>query len=280
MKRILITGANSYIGTSFAEYIAQWPGDYQVDTLDLVDGSWKDASFAGYDCVFHVAGIAHQKETEQTRELYYRVNRDLAVQVAQKARAEGIGQFVFMSSMSVYGTDVGIITPDTPPAPVSHYGKSKLEAEQLLQELKTEHFRIVVLRPPMVYGAGCKGNFQTMCALVRKSPVFPVVNNRRSMIAVDNLSAFVRLMIDRECDGLYFPQNRDYVNTTDLARQIAAGMGKKVWFSRLAGLGVQLLVPFLPIARKAFGSLVYEGCEEFDYCYCVRDLEESVRRSV
>ena len=101
-------------------------------------------------------------------ELYYRVNRDLAVKAARKARAEGVRQFILMSSMSVYGTDTGVITPETVPQPVSFYGKSKLAAEELIQKEADEHFRVCILRPPMVYGPGCKGNFQTVVKLVKK----------------------------------------------------------------------------------------------------------------
>ena len=117
MKKILISGAGSYIGTSLAGFLAQWPRDYQVDTLDVIGEGWKSADITGYDAVFHVAGIAHQKETEENRHLYFEVNRDLAVAMAQKAKEAGIPQFIFMSTMSVYGMESGVITPDTQPSP-------------------------------------------------------------------------------------------------------------------------------------------------------------------
>lgn len=108
-KRILITGENSYIGSSFANWLQQWPEDYAVDTVDMIDDGWKNRSFAGYDVVFHVAGIAHIKETSQNAELYYQVNRDLAFEVAEKAKKDGVNQFIFVSSMSVYGLEQGVI---------------------------------------------------------------------------------------------------------------------------------------------------------------------------
>ena len=280
MKKILITGANSYIGTSFEKYMAQWADDYQVDTVDMVDGSWREMSFSGYDSVFHVAGIAHVKETPGNRELYYRVNRDLAVETAQKAKNDGVRQFIFLTYMSVYGLDVGVITPETKPAPNTNYGKSKLEAEQAMAALADESFRVAVLRPPMVYGKNCKGNFQTMCKLLRLSPVFPAISNQRSMIFVENLCSFVKLAVDRQCHGLFFPQNREYVNTTDMAKAIVRVMGRKVWFSAFAGWAVRCMEPVLGVARKAFGTLIYQDCECFDYCYCVRDMEQSVRESI
>jgi len=168
MKKILITGANSYIGVSFERYMNQFADAYRVDTLDVISDAWKQADMSGYDVVFHVAGIAHRKETAENADLYYRVNRDLAVAIARKAKAEGVGQFVFMSTMSVYGMDAGVITPTTSTTPVTHYGKSKLEAETAISGLQDDNFAVTVLRPPMVYGKGCKGNFQLLLKLVQK----------------------------------------------------------------------------------------------------------------
>lgn len=125
MKRILITGAGSYIGTSFDRYLKEkYPGQYEVDTVDMVDGSWRKKSFSGYDSVFHVAGIAHRKETEKNAELYYKVNRDLAADCAAKAKNDGVKQFVFLSSMSVYGLNSGYIGSATLPNPKTNYVKS------------------------------------------------------------------------------------------------------------------------------------------------------------
>lgn len=275
MKKILITGKDSYIGTSF-ETFAKACG-YEVDTVDMIDGSWREKSFSDYDAVFHVAGIAHRKETDQNRELYFQVNRDLAIETAKKAKADSVGQFVFLSSMSVYGMESGVITRDTAPAPKNAYGLSKLEAEEGLTALSSDDFKICTIRPPMVYGKDCKGNFQTVIKLVKKLPVFPRVNNKRSMIHVDNLNRFVLLCIDRELSGVYLPQNKEYVNTTDMARKIAGALEKKVYFSHLLGLGVRILTPMVSMAKKAFSSLVYENCEDFEFCYCQDDsIEKSV----
>ena len=280
MKKILITGSGSYIGGRFEEYIAQFGGEYAVDTLDMQREDWSKQSFAGYDTVYHVAGIAHRKETIENAELYYKVNRDLALEVARKAKSEGVSQFIFLSSMSVYGVERGVITPETAPAPKSNYGRSKLEAELGMSELSSEDFKICVLRPPMVYGKGCKGNFGSVISLTSKLPFFPKVNNRRSMIYVDNLSSFVKLAIDRELSGLFFPQNREYMNTSQMAKGIAQGIGKKCRLSRLLGFGVKLLIPFISVAKKGFGTLIYENTEVLDFEYIVISAEDSVKLSV
>ena len=280
MKKILISGAGSYIGTSLAGFLAQWPRDYQVDTLDVIGEGWKDADITGYDAVFHVAGIAHQKETDENRHLYFEVNRDLAVAMAQKAKTAGIPHFIFMSTMSVYGMESGVITPDTKPQPKTGYGQSKWEAEAAMGKLADDTFRVAVLRPPMVYGKNCRGNFQTMKKLVEKSPVFPAVQNQRSMVSITNLCAFVRLAVDEQLSGVFFPQNSSPVNTTEMARIMARALGRRVWFSRAAGLAVEVLATVYPTARKAFSSLTYEGCEQHGYRYCVEDLDTSVRESI
>lgn len=273
MKKILITGAGSYIGVSFERYIADnYAQEYCVDTVDMIDGSWREKDFSSYDVIFHVAGIAHRKETDENAELYYSVNRDLAVETAKKAKAEGVSQFVFLSSMSIYGKDTGVITKETEPTPVSNYGKSKLEAENLIAELRDESFSIAILRPPMVYGEGCKGNYQAIVKIVKKLPFFPNVKNRRSMINVDNLSSFVEMAIRKKLSGVYFPQNRNYVSTKELAKNIAAKMDKKIYMSFLCGFAVFLFRPFVKKLKKAFGTLIYVDTEDFDFSYCVVDI--------
>ena len=270
MKKILITGANSYIGTSFENYMKRWPDQYLVETIDMIDGSWRKKSFSGYDIIFHVAGIAHQKETKENAHLYYEINRDLAVEVAKKAKKENVKQFIFLSSMSVYGLDVGVITKETLPNPKTNYGKSKLQAEKQIAELSDNSFRVCVLRPPMVYGDGCKGNYQSVVNLVKKFPVFPRVNNQRSLIHIDNLVSFVKKTIDKELDGLFFPQNKEYIRTIDLALNIAKQENKKIYFSFLLGFFVIIFRPFIGKLKKAFGNLIYQNTDDFGFDYCIR----------
>lgn len=281
MKKILITGANSYIGTSFDKYIREnYTDDYIVDTVDMIDGSWREKSFAGYDSIFHVAGIAHQKETKKNASLYYSVNRDLAIKTAKKAKSDGVKQFIFLSSMSVYGMDTGVITKETQPNPKSHYGCSKWEAEQGIEELEDENFKVCILRPPMVYGKGCKGNFQTVVKIVKRSPIFPYVKNKRSMIYIDNLGSFVRMCVDKSLCGMFYPQNREYVCTMDMARGIAAEIGKKLCFDYVTGGVIYLLRLFLPVAKKGFDSLIYHDTEDFDFSYIVLENEQSFTASI
>lgn len=278
MKRILILGANSYIGTALKAYLKDGP--YDVTAMSVRDNQWHSTSFAGFDTVVHVAAIVHQHETPEMEHLYFQVNRDLAVQAAKKAKADHVTQFIFLSTMSVYGLDTGIITPDTQPCPVSFYGKSKLAAEELILQEASESFHVCILRSPMVYGPGCKGNFQTIVKLAKLSPVFPRIENQRSMLYIGNLCEFLRLCIDSSNSGIYFPQNQEYMKTEDMVRFIAQTLGKRIFFSRLLGLCVRFLFPFLPMARKAFGTLIYQDMEQHNYHYCRWTSHESVSNSV
>ncbi|MGI6706543.1 MAG: NAD-dependent epimerase/dehydratase family protein [Clostridia bacterium] len=194
MKKILITGANSYIGTSFEKWVSKWADKYRVDSIDVKTDAWREKSFQEYDVVFHVAAIVHVKENDTNK--YFKVNRDLALDIAKKAKQEGVKQFIFLSTMGVYGAEVGHITKDTEPRPKTPYAKSKYEAEKLLNELNDDSFKVATLRPPIVYGKDCRGNYPRLASMALKLPFFPDVKNERSMIYIDNLSEFIRLIID------------------------------------------------------------------------------------
>lgn len=270
MKKILITGANSYIGTSFEEWLKKYPDDYRVDTVGTKNEEWKEKDFSGYDVVFHVAGIAHVKETKKNAALYYKVNRDLAYEVAQKSKSCGVKQFIFLSSMSVYGMETGIIYRDTIPNPKNNYGKSKLQAEKLIELLQDEEFLVSILRPPMVYGKGCKGNYARLAKLAVKVPMFPNIENERSMIYIDNLSEFVRLLIDNGDSGMFFPQNEEYVCTSEMVKIIAEVYGKKIKFTRVFNPIIKMLGIKIELINKVFGNLVYDksvsSYENSNYC--------------
>ena len=275
MKRILITGENSYIGTSFEKWLAKYPDKYMVDLISLRDESWKVKDFSKYDVVYHVAGIAHRKETDENRELYFEVNRDLAYEIAKKSKQDGVKQFIFLSTMSVYGLESGVIDEHTPLKPKSNYGKSKLQAEELIKPLEDDNFKVAITRPPMVYGKGCKGNYPRLAKLAKITPIFPDIGNKRSMIYIDNLSELVRLLIDDNANGLFCPQNEEYVNTSEMVRLIAELHSKKVKLTKLFN---PLLRSFdISTMNKVFGDLVYEKTmSEYESNYRVCGFKESI----
>lgn len=256
MKKILITGAGSYIGTSFEKWVSKWPDKYEVDSIEVKSDGWRKNSFQRYDVVFHVAAIVHVNEHDINK--YFRVNRDLALKIALKAKQDGVKQFIFLSTMGVYGTETGYITKDSEPRPKTPYAKSKYEAEKLLNEINNNNFKVVILRPPIVYGKDCRGNFPRLASIALKIPCFPDINNQRSMIYIDNLSEFIRLVIDHEADGLFFPQNKEYINTTKLVTTVAKANGKILKTTKFFNLGVNLGLNLSETFRKVFGSFVYD----------------------
>lgn len=256
-KKILIAGEGSYIGESFRTYMQQF-ANYKVDVFDSKSDCWRDMDFSQYDVVYDVAGIAHVKETDQNRDLYYKVNRDLAIDIAKKAKAEGIRQFIYLSSMSVYGLVEGRIDKDTRLKPVNAYGKSKLEAEKLLWELRDDAFVVSIVRPPMVYGDGCKGNYQTLRKFALKYRFFTKYTNERSMLYIDNLSSAIRGIIHNSESGLYFPQDSDYVQTYEMVKGIATQEGKKFRSTRIFNPIIKLMSKRVNVFKKVFGTLTYE----------------------
>lgn len=289
MKKILITGANSYIGMSFEKYIKDnYPNDFTVDTVDMIDGSWHEKDFSGYDTVFHVAGIAHSdngKISVEKEKMYYSVNTDLAIETAQKAKADGAKQFIFMSSAIVYGESAPIgkskvITKDTPVSPANCYGDSKVRAENGIVPLNDENFRVVILRPPMIYGRGSKGNYPLLAKIALKTPIFPYVKNERSMLYIENLCEFVRLMITNNERGIFWPQNAEYSNTSECVRLIAAAHSKNVYLVNGFGWSLKLMSHITGYVNKAFGNISYEE-HLGDYVeeYRLYSLADSIRET-
>lgn len=280
MKKILITGANSYIGTSLEKWLMNYPGKYVVDTVDMRDGSWKEKDFSGYDVVFHVAGIAHVSSDPKMEDLYYKVNRDLTIETALKAKKEGVKQFVFMSSIIVYTGCVpegGIINSSTIPNTKNFYGDSKLQAEKGIKYLEYEDFKIVVLRPPMIYGKGSKGNYPKLAKAAQMLPIFPDIDNKRSMLHIDNLCEFIRLMIDNNESGLFFPQNSEYVKTSEMVQLIAKFHGKKIRLVKLFNGLLRVMGFKFGLINKVFGNLVYEqSMSTYKDNYRIRDLRFSI----
>jgi len=258
MKKILITGKNSYIGTKFIEWIKENNFNMTIYELDVKDDNWIKHDFSNYDAVLHVAGIAHRKETKENEQLYYQVNRDLAFNVAKKTKKDGVGHFVFLSTMSVYGKLTGKIDEQTSLNPVNNYGKAKLEAEEKIKKLGNKDFIISILRPPMVYGKNAKGNYNKLSSFIKKTKLFPNINNKRSMIHIYNLCEFIRLVIENRIKGLLFPQNDNYVNVKSLAKLIGKYNRKKIHIVPNLFHSITLVSKASNTGKKVLGDLYYE----------------------
>ena len=282
MKRILITGANSFVGTNIEKWLIREPEQFQVDTVDTMNEAWKKADFTKYDVVFHVAGIAHVNPKLEMGPLYYKVNRDLTIEIANWAKEHGVKQFIYMSSKIVYHASKSLkgdwVRKDTKPDPNDFYGDSKLQAEKGLKGLQCNTFKVAIIRPPMIYGPGNKGNLPRLGWLAQKTPVFLAWHNKRSMLHVVNLAEFVKQITVREMSGTFFPQNAEYADTVEIVRLFAKEHGHKVWISRLFNPLVWLGAKFLPAIPKMFSDSYYvQEMSKMDFDYQVISFEESLK---
>lgn len=259
MKKILITGSNSYIGESFDKYLSKWPDSYRVQTIDVIDDHWRQADFSPFDAVVHVSGKVHAKETKDNAREFYDINATLTGDIAAKAKESGVKQFLFLSTVNVYGLLNGTITRETLPRPSSHYGKSKLAGEKIVSELADDTFLVVILRPPMVYGPGCKGNYPVLQKWATTLPVFPKFENRRSMISIDGLCAFLKNCIDTRSAGVFFPQDESFVCTSNMVYDVAKENNHPIRFTRLFNWPIRLLMVMgVKRVKKIFGDLMYQ----------------------
>ena len=293
MKKVLITGANSYIGVSFEYYVKEhYSSELSVDTVDMIDGSWRHKDFSVYDIVYHVAGIAHAdvgKVSDEVKAKYYAINTDLAIETCKKAKVEGVKQFVFMSSAIVYGDSAPYgktkrITVDTEPQPSNFYGDSKWQADKGVRELADENYIVTVLRPPMIYGKGSKGNYPTLAKMAKKLLVFPNVQNERSMLYIENLCEFLCQVMIRGEGGIFWPQNAEYTKTSDMVKMIGEVSGHKIHVSKGWNwvVGLARIIPGKPrgLANKAFGNMSYDQVmSHYDFTYQIIDLRTSIERT-
>lgn len=284
MKKVLITGAGSYIGESVRKYILETaPGQFEIDTVDTMNDGWKVADFSKYDVVYHVAGIAHVNADPKMEPLYYKVNRDLTIEVAKVAKAAGVKQFIFMSSQIVFhesqSLKAEVLTKDTEENPNGFYGDSKLQAELGIKPLEDENFKVCILRPCMIYGPNAKGNFPRLAKLACKTPIFPAWHNKRSMLYIDNLAEFVKQVMIKEMHGTFYPQNREQADTVEIIRFFAKAAGHKVWITKLLNPFVWLGSFVLQPLNKMFGTYYYAPeMSKMDFDYQLVSFEESLKR--
>lgn len=284
MKKILITGAGSYVGESVRKYmLATAPGEFEIDAVDTMNDAWRKADFARYDVVYHVAGIAHVNADPKMEPLYYKVNRDLTIEVAKEAKDAGVRQFIFMSSQIVFhesqSLKTEVLTRETKVNPNGFYGDSKLQAEIGLHKLESDTFKVCVLRPCMIYGPNAKGNFPRLAKLATKVPVFPCWHNKRSMLYIDNLAEFVKQAVLRELSGIFYPQNRELADTVEIIRFFAKEAGHKIWITRLLNPFVWLGSFVLQPINKMFATYYYDpSMSKMDFDYQLVSFEDSLKK--
>jgi len=260
--RILITGKNSYIGNSVKTWLNEKEPSFIVDEISLRNIDLRTISLENYDVIFHVAGIAHVSSNKKLIPEYFKVNRDLAIQVAKKAKKEGVRHFIFTSSMAIYGDDRPIGNFKSVdihnPAPSNAYGQSKLEADLAIQKLQDNDFNVSILRIPMVYGKTAKGNFLKLVNISKKLLVFPKLRNIRSFLHIKNLSELVRLIIVNNINGVFYPQDHKFFNTTEFILNNREKLGKKTILLPFLTLPLRFVGLFIKSINKIYGNKYYE----------------------
>lgn len=273
MKRILITGEHSFIGTHIAAYLGEYPEEYVVETLSVHGHSPDEYDFHGADAVVHVAAIVHRKDSKKLQPLYDAVNRDLTAAIAGKAKREGVKQFVFFSSIGVYGQIEGVIDGNAALQPRTRYDRSKLQAEQSIAPLADDAFFVTILRAPVVFGPGAKGNPAKLDRLAKRLSICPDFENRRSMLSIETLCKTVKALLDAPRSGVFIPQERAPLSTCDLIAQSMKAQGKTPRKTKLLNPAIRALRRCSRIGKKAFGNLVYEG--PFERALPATDGEET-----
>ncbi|ASG68536.1 UDP-glucose 4-epimerase [Francisella halioticida] len=260
-KRVLVTGLNSYVGNSFVEFCKD---NFIIDKVSLRDDRWQDLDFSRYDSILHVAGIAHTSKDPSLKDLYYKVNTDLTFDIAQKAKKEGVKQFVFMSSIIVYGDSAPIgqqkvITKNTKPNPDDFYGDSKLQAEIKLETLQSEEFKICIIRPPMIYGDGSKGNYSKLVKLAKYALIFPNIMNQRSVLHIDKLIHELKDILEKQKYGVFILQDNKYFCTSEFINEYRAKqLGKRTYLTKFFNPIIRIMAKKISFINKIFGNLVYE----------------------
>lgn len=286
-KQILITGEKGYIGKHIQQWLLKQPNIYNVKMINVRTDEWKNVCFKDVDVLIHAAGIVHQPNIIDW-EIYKKTNIDLSVAFAQKAKLEGAKQFIFLSTMAVYGKGkrlaVNVINEETEISPVSLYGKSKYFAEKEIQKLQSDDFKIVIIRPPNVFGKNCKGGYISgFWSIVSRLPALPYAypGIKQSTIYIDNLCELIRLIIESKSSGCFMPQDETPVSAIELMTAIADSAGLRKRKSRILGIGIYLL-SFLPVVKKAYGGVAYseEMTAYFKNQYVVVPFEEGIRRTL
>lgn len=261
-KRVLVTGKSSFIAGHFARYMEAFADGYSVELVSVRGEGWKDIDLSRYDCIIHAAGIAHVGYRDDMRDEYMKVNRDLTLDIARAAKAAAVKQFIFLSSIIIYGPAAKAgrtryISAATPPAPENAYGESKLLAENGLREMEGDGFSAAILRLPMVYGDGCRGNYAILKKYARLLPVFPALCGFRSAVAVENLCEKLRLCIEKRLSGTFFIQDPDYITTPGMLKSIRSAMGKSTCITPVFNWAIRLFADIGPV-KRIFGGIAYE----------------------
>lgn len=209
--KVGLTGYTGFIGSAF---LKKYSDTYNIRLINLRDPEFL-SQIAGLDTLVHCAGLAHQ-DNPPAKEVYFEVNYGFTKTLVDECILRQVKQFIYLSTFHV-----NLEKPTS-------YSESKVAAENYLNSV-TSKISVSIIRPPMVYGAGCKGNFPKLVKLIKLSPVLPFkyTKNRRSIIYIENLTGFISYIINKKIAGSFTPQDERTVSVHDLARFISACFDQK-----------------------------------------------------
>jgi len=260
MPRILITGANSFIGRSFIR-----SSKFKIiEEVSLLQTTPPEIDFSRYDVILHLAAIVHQSRRIEKNE-YFRINRDLCIDIANKAKEAGVKQFIFLSTVKVYGEFGNRKEPWNERShcnPTDYYGQSKLEAENRLTTIESPDFIVSIVRSPVVYGEGVKAKILSLVKLVERFPVLPLgkIKNLRNFTYVENMVAFIDRVIEKKVAGTFIVMDDTPLSTSEFVKQIADGLGRKRVFFKLPELIINLGKMLMPqYFERIYGSLLLDN---------------------
>ena len=259
MPTIAVTGASGFVGKRWLAYNKD---RYINISLSLRELDAAALDLKGVDALLHLAGKAHQMDPIEDQ-VYFDVNYELTRQLADRAKQQGVRQFIYISSTKVYGDDIRETLDERSPChPTDAYGTSKLQAEQYVQSLADGTFTVAVIRPPLVYGPGVKGNMARLLQLADKNYPLPFGNscNARSMVFVDNLVELINRIIEQNAGGVFIAGDRQPLATDALLGLIRKELGKSRRLFTVPGplrAGIRIIRPAL--YTRLFGSFVVDN---------------------
>ena len=254
MKSMVLTGSNGFVGSYFINNYSQ---KYAIQKFSFLNDDFTLLNLNDVNVVVHLSALVHQMGGASDAE-YERVNVTQTLDLARKAKESGVGQFVFMSTVKVYGEEMSsIYTERSMCIPQDEYGKSKLKAENELLKLEDESFKISIIRTPIVYGYGVKANIKNLVNLVQRILILPFVDikNKRSMVYVGNLCHLIDVVIQSMACGIFLASDDKSLSTTNLIELIAKELHKKVYLVKIPFFESLLKLLKPSFHKRLYGSL-------------------------
>lgn len=258
--KLLLTGSHGFVGSYFYQ---KFHTSYEIERFSFLQDRFEDLHVKGIDAIVHLSALVHQMGGASAQ-AYEDINVTQTLALARKAKESGARHFIFMSTVKVYGEESDeVYTENFTCKPQDEYGKSKLKAEEELQKLEDDNFKVAIVRTPIVYGYGVKANLKNLMVLVDKIPVLPFgsIKNRRSLTYVGNLCALLECIIQKQQRGIFLASDDKALSTTQLIQAIATVKKRNCWLFALPFFPQLLKWLKLSFYKRLFESLEVDNRE-------------------